>query len=201
VSPATAGRIACALLLAIAAPQGARAGRDDPPPYCYSLEVTYGEQPSRTSYLEEAEHRLEVWLASRGRPEMPKTKGDCEFHLKVVFHRILIRRVNSESLPQPQRSDQPTTVARDTYDARFDTEILVLDPQSDDLVVVTKKLTAYNQQTGSRFVLDPRARAWETNLYFLADRIEGFLRNKRRALLKYLGEQGRLPSAAPGAGP
>lgn len=164
--------------------------------YSISVEVAYGEHPARERYRDDLERAVRSWLASTGPFGAPVEPGEAELHLQLTLHRVDVDRSYASAPPEGNVLFDPGQTSGDTYSTLFEVTVALQDPLRDNATIVDKRFTVYNEQGYSEFIRDPRERSWDVNVEFLLDRIDAFLKKRKRKILKYLDEHPRPDAAA-----
>ncbi len=169
--------------------------------YSLSVEVEYGHKPSRRSYIEQMQRKLEAWAGARGALHSPVQRGAADLHLQVVVDEVDRGRGYPEiSGERDVFLDMPTSVSGPhVYHTRFELRVAVVDPRHGDRVVVEDRLTIYNETRETLVVSNPEQRSWDDNLQFMEDRIRRFLARRNGKIRRYLRDNPRLPAAPPGS--
>ena len=179
------------------------AGLSAAPPHEYSLsvEVEYGRQPSRRSYVEQMQRKLEAWARVRGALHAPVTRGEATLHLQVIVDEV--ERGRDYAKPSRQRDvflDMPGSASSPyVYRTRFELRVAVLDVHQGNRVVVQDEFTIYNEVRETRLVTHPEQRSWEDNLQFMVDRIRRFLARRKGEIERYLSDSSGLSVLPPGS--
>lgn len=164
--------------------------------YSISLEVRYGDVPSRSSYLDDLRRAIGSWLASTGPFGAPVEEGEADLHLRILFQKIEVNRrypaVSNETDVLFDSARRPTQ----TFSTLFETEMTLVDPRQDHQTIVTKRLSVFNEQSYTEFITDPRQHSWDVNVEFFLDRLGSFLQKKRKKILRHLDEHPRGAAAA-----
>lgn len=194
-------RVAAATFLSLLLSGGTLHAAPAPDPYSLSVEVVYGSQPSRRSYVEEMQRRLRTWVGARGALHAPVKRGTADLHLRVIVDELDRGRGYPEKsggrdvfLDMPGSASSPFV-----YHTRFELSVSVVDPMHDGRVVVQDRFTIYNETRETRLITNPELRSWEDNLQFMVDRIRRFLSRRDGKIRRYLRDNPRLPAVAPGS--
>ncbi len=181
----------------------AGSGHAAPPPHEYSLsvEVKYGRQPSRRSYVEEMQRKLEAWAGARGDLHAPVARGEAELHLEVVVDQVERGRGYPEKSGQRDVFlDMPASPTSPyVYHTRFELRVSVVDASQGNRLLVQDQFTIYNEVRETRLVTHPEQRSWENNLQYMVDRIRRFLARRDGKIQRYLRDSSRLKVVPPGS--
>ncbi len=174
-----------------------------PPPIEYSLsvEVEYGHKPSRRSYIEQMQRKLEAWAGARGALHSPVQRGAADLHLQVIVDEVDRGRGYPEvSGERDVFLDMPTSVSGPhVYHTRFELRVAVVDPRHGDRVLVEDHFTIYNEARETKVSSDPAQRSWDDNLQFMEDRIRRFVARRNGKIQRYLRDNPRLPAPPSGS--
>ena len=161
--------------------------------YSISVDVSYGESKSRVRYLDEIDRALGSWLAATGPFGAPVDRGEADLHLQLTMHAIEIDRRYPQTSPEGNVLFDTERVPTETWSTLFDVTFALLDPTLEERVIVEKRMNLFNSQGYSEFITDPRQRSWDVNVEFLIDRIESFLKKKKKKIRRHLEEHPREP--------
>ena len=172
-----------------------------PSEYSLSVEVEYGRKPSRRSYIEQMQRKLEAWAGASGLLHAPAERGAADLHLQVIVDEVDRGRGYPEiSGERDVFIDMPTSVSSPwVYHTRFELHVAVVDPRHGDRVLVEERFTIYNETRETKVLSNPKQRSWDDNLQFMEDRIQRFLARRNGKIQRYLRDNPRVPAPPSGS--
>jgi hypothetical protein len=165
-----------------------------PPEYSLSIGVEYGRNPSRRSYLDEMQRKLEAWAGARGALHAPAERGAADLHLEVIVDEVdRGRGYPKVSGERDVFIDMPISASSPyLYHTRFELRVALVDPRQGDRVFLQEHFTIYNETQETKVLSNPEQRSWDDNLQFMVDRIRRFLSRRNGKIRRYLRDNPRL---------